>query len=162
MSSDTKHCLSARLGKMSSGCYPKRMAIAQQTYSRFIAGEIELNDIRPEQVNIFLNGTGPITASWHVRFNALLGTWIEPSSASGESPRLSGWMAPTTNRAARPASYFSPSIGLPRGIRRAKRLAAMHALAYFIGPHSPEHLEWCGQIRAIPENQTSQPAHDPS
>lgn len=44
-----------------------------KSFSRSIGGEIELNDIRPEQVNIFLNGTGPITASWHVRFNALLG-----------------------------------------------------------------------------------------
>ncbi|MBS4095471.1 MAG: tyrosine-type recombinase/integrase [Sulfuricella sp.] len=33
---------------------------------------------------------------------------------------------------------------------RNQRLAAIHSLAYFIGSHSPEHLEWCGQIRAIP------------
>jgi len=33
---------------------------------------------------------------------------------------------------------------------RNQRLAAIHSLAYFIGLHSPEHLQWCGQIRAIP------------
>lgn len=33
---------------------------------------------------------------------------------------------------------------------RNQRLAVLHALARFIGQHSPEHIEWCGQIRAIP------------
>ena len=33
---------------------------------------------------------------------------------------------------------------------RNQRLAAIHSLAQFIGLHSPEHLQWCGQIRAIP------------
>ncbi len=33
---------------------------------------------------------------------------------------------------------------------RNQRLAAIHALAHFIGQHSPEHIEWCGQLRAIP------------
>lgn len=33
---------------------------------------------------------------------------------------------------------------------RNQRLAVIHALARFIGQKSPEHLEWCGQIRAIP------------
>jgi site-specific recombinase XerD len=33
---------------------------------------------------------------------------------------------------------------------RNQRLAAIHALAYFIGLHSPEHVQWCGHIRAIP------------
>jgi site-specific recombinase XerD len=33
---------------------------------------------------------------------------------------------------------------------RNQRLAAIRALAHFIGRHSPAHLEWCGQIRAIP------------
>lgn len=38
---------------------------------------------------------------------------------------------------------------------RNQRLAAIRALAYFIGLYSPEHLEWCGQIRAIPFKRTS-------
>jgi len=33
---------------------------------------------------------------------------------------------------------------------RNQRLAAIHSLAQFIGLHSPEHLQWCGQVRAIP------------
>ncbi len=33
---------------------------------------------------------------------------------------------------------------------RNQRLAAIHSLAQFIGSYSPEHLQWCGQIRAIP------------
>jgi integrase/recombinase XerD len=33
---------------------------------------------------------------------------------------------------------------------RNQRLAAIHALAYFIGLNSPEHVEWCRQLRAVP------------
>ena len=33
---------------------------------------------------------------------------------------------------------------------RNQRLAAVYALARFIGEHSPEHVQWCGQLRAIP------------
>lgn len=33
---------------------------------------------------------------------------------------------------------------------RNQRLAAIHALARFIGAHSPEHLDWCTQLMAIP------------
>lgn len=33
---------------------------------------------------------------------------------------------------------------------RNQRLAAIHSLTQFIGLHSPEHLQWCGQIRTIP------------
>ena len=33
---------------------------------------------------------------------------------------------------------------------RNQRLAAIHALARFVGEHSPEHIAWCGQIRSIP------------
>jgi integrase/recombinase XerD len=33
---------------------------------------------------------------------------------------------------------------------RNQRLAALHAFARFVGQSSPEHLEWCGQICAIP------------
>ncbi|RJQ81289.1 MAG: integrase [Desulfobacteraceae bacterium] len=41
---------------------------------------------------------------------------------------------------------------------RNQRLAAIRSLAHFIGMHSPEHLEWCGQIRAIPFKKTTHPA----
>ena len=31
-----------------------------------------------------------------------------------------------------------------------QRLAAIHALAVFIGNRSPEHLAWCSEVRAVP------------
>jgi len=40
---------------------------------------------------------------------------------------------------------------------RNQRLAAIHALVRFIGQRSPEHLEWCGQLRSIPFKKTAQP-----
>jgi site-specific recombinase XerD len=33
---------------------------------------------------------------------------------------------------------------------RNQRLASIHALARFIGAHSPEHVEWSAQIRMVP------------
>jgi integrase/recombinase XerD len=33
---------------------------------------------------------------------------------------------------------------------RNQRLAVIHAFARFVGEHSPEHIEWSGQVRAIP------------
>lgn len=33
---------------------------------------------------------------------------------------------------------------------RNQRLAAIHALARFIGLHAPELIEWCGQVRLVP------------
>lgn len=38
---------------------------------------------------------------------------------------------------------------------RNQRLAALHALARFVGERSPEHIVWCGQIRAIPFKKTT-------
>jgi len=35
-------------------------------------------------------------------------------------------------------------------VTRNQRLSAIHALARFIGERSPEHLSWCGEIRAVP------------
>jgi integrase/recombinase XerD len=35
-------------------------------------------------------------------------------------------------------------------VTRNQRLSAIHALARFIGERSPEHLPWCGEIRAVP------------
>lgn len=40
---------------------------------------------------------------------------------------------------------------------RNQRLAALHALARFIGEHSPEHIAWCSEIRAIPFKKTARP-----
>ena len=38
---------------------------------------------------------------------------------------------------------------------RNQRLAALHALARFVGERSPEHIVWCGQIRSIPFKKTT-------
>jgi integrase/recombinase XerD len=40
---------------------------------------------------------------------------------------------------------------------RNQRLAAIRSLARFIGLHSPEHLEWSGQIRTIASKKVSRP-----
>jgi hypothetical protein len=39
---------------------------------------------------------------------------------------------------------------------RNQRLAAIHALARFVGEHSPEHIAWCSQIRLIPFKKSTQ------
>jgi site-specific recombinase XerD len=41
---------------------------------------------------------------------------------------------------------------------RNQRLAAIHALARFIGERSPEHLAWYAEIRALPFKKTQQPS----
>jgi integrase/recombinase XerD len=38
---------------------------------------------------------------------------------------------------------------------RNQRLAAVHSLAAFIGAHSPEHIQWCAQVRAVPFKKTT-------
>lgn len=38
---------------------------------------------------------------------------------------------------------------------RNQRLASIRALAHFIALHSPEHLEWCGQIFSVPFKKTT-------
>jgi len=40
---------------------------------------------------------------------------------------------------------------------RNQRLAAIHALARFIGERSPEHIAWLTEIRSIPFKKTSKP-----
>lgn len=40
---------------------------------------------------------------------------------------------------------------------RNQRLAAIHSLARFIGVHSPEHLQWCGEIHHIMSKKAARP-----
>lgn len=40
---------------------------------------------------------------------------------------------------------------------RNQRLGGLHALARFIGQNSPEHVEWCAQIRLIAFKKTTHP-----
>jgi len=44
---------------------------------------------------------------------------------------------------------------------RNQRLAAMHALARFISERSPEHIEWCGKIRAATALASARPLDAP-
>jgi site-specific recombinase XerD len=39
---------------------------------------------------------------------------------------------------------------------RNQRLAAIHALARFIGEHSPEHIAWSAQVRCVPYKKGTQ------
>ncbi|NTU62883.1 MAG: tyrosine-type recombinase/integrase [Chloroflexi bacterium] len=41
------------------------------------------------------------------------------------------------------------------GATRNLRLATIHSLAKFIGTHSPEHVAWCAELRAIPFRRTA-------
>jgi len=41
---------------------------------------------------------------------------------------------------------------------RNQRLAAIHALARFIGERNPEHMSWLAEIRSIPFKKTSKPS----
>lgn len=40
---------------------------------------------------------------------------------------------------------------------RNQRLAAIHSLARFIGLRSPEHLQWCGELKNIPVKKATRP-----
>ena len=40
---------------------------------------------------------------------------------------------------------------------RNQRLAGIHSLARFICLHSPEHVQWCGELKNIPVKKTSRP-----
>jgi site-specific recombinase XerD len=43
------------------------------------------------------------------------------------------------------------------GGTRNLRLGAIHSLAKFIGSHSPEHVAWCAEVRAVPFRKTTKP-----
>jgi integrase/recombinase XerD len=42
------------------------------------------------------------------------------------------------------------------GTTRNQRLAGIHAMARFIGAHSPQHLAWCAELRSVPYKKTTQ------
>ena len=53
---------------------------------------------------------------------------------------------------------FLSEVEVSRGCSiatRNQRLAAIHALARFVGAHSPEHIEWCTQLRCVPYKKTT-------
>jgi len=40
---------------------------------------------------------------------------------------------------------------------RNQRLGTIHSLAKFISMHSPQHIAWCAEVRAIPFKKTAKP-----
>jgi integrase/recombinase XerD len=40
-------------------------------FGRVIGADVDIADVRPDQVNAFLAGTGPITLNWHIKFSVL-------------------------------------------------------------------------------------------
>ena len=44
-----------------------------RAFCRFIGPDTTIADVSSDKVNVFLAGKGPLTASWHVRYNALRG-----------------------------------------------------------------------------------------
>jgi site-specific recombinase XerD len=55
---------------------------------------------------------------------------------------------------------FLDGLEEERGCRiatRNQRLAAIHALARFIGLHAPEWVDWCGQVCAVPFKKFPRP-----
>lgn len=44
-----------------------------KAFCKAMGEDTALQDVAPERVSAFLRGTGPLTASWHVKHNALLG-----------------------------------------------------------------------------------------
>jgi integrase/recombinase XerD len=40
-------------------------------FGRFVGADAEVADVRPDQVDAFLAGTGPITLSWHIKLSVL-------------------------------------------------------------------------------------------
>jgi site-specific recombinase XerD len=54
---------------------------------------------------------------------------------------------------------FLSDVEVSRGCSiatRNQRLAAIHAIARFVGEHSPEHIDWCAQLRCIPYKRMTQ------
>lgn len=41
------------------------------TFSRIIGDDVDIADVRPEQIAAFLKGTGPVTRSWHHKYGTL-------------------------------------------------------------------------------------------
>jgi integrase/recombinase XerD len=60
----------------------KTNAAYLRAFGRSIGEQADVADVRAEQVNAFLAGTGPITSGWFVRHNALLGFYRYATSRS--------------------------------------------------------------------------------
>jgi integrase/recombinase XerD len=151
-----------------------------KAFCRAMAPNIDIADVSAEKVNTFLVGKGPLTTSWYVRHNALLGfcryaisrglVATSPLPLADTLSLLIPFVAQQVHKQVDQISVIDVS---PDGVRlflrhleesrkctvatRNQRLAAIHSLARFVGLHSPEHIEWCGQLRAIPPKRAPRP-----
>lgn len=57
--------------RQSLGEQQKTNGRSLRAFGRFVGVEAKLADVRLEQVNSFLAGTGPITLTWHIKFSVL-------------------------------------------------------------------------------------------
>jgi site-specific recombinase XerD len=151
-----------------------------KAFCRAMAPNIDIADVSAEKVNTFLVGKGPLTTSWYVRHNALLGFYryaisrglvaTSPLPLADTLSLLIPFVAQQVHKQVDQISVIDVS---PDGVRlflrhleesrkctvatRNQRLAAIHSLARLVGLHSPEHIEWCGQLRAIPPKRAPRP-----
>lgn len=44
-----------------------------RAFGRAVGAAADVGDVRAEDVSTFLNGTGPVTSAWHIKYNALQG-----------------------------------------------------------------------------------------
>ncbi len=51
----------------------KTNASILRAFGKAIGADVPVGDVRPEQVEAFLAGAGPLTSAWHIRHSALLG-----------------------------------------------------------------------------------------
>jgi integrase len=91
-----------------------------RAFTRSVGEQSDVTDVRVEQVNAFLAGTGPITSGWFVRHNALLGFYRYAQSR--------GYVDDTPLPAVLPVrpGPFVPYIFSQQQLRRLVDAAAAH------------------------------------
>lgn len=57
--------------RRSLGWRPRSHGDSLGTFGRFIGKDVDIADVRVEQVNAFLTGRGPVTTSWHIKYGIL-------------------------------------------------------------------------------------------
>src|SRR5260370_4236212 len=83
-----------------------------KAFCRAMGANIDIADVSPEKVNIFLVGKGPLTTSWYVRHNALLGFYRYAIS------RVLVAMSPLPLAIPKQPPAFQPYIYSPVELRR--------------------------------------------
>jgi integrase/recombinase XerD len=91
-----------------------------RSFARSVGLQADIAEVRAEQVNAFLAGTGPVTSSWFVRHNALLGLY-----RYGQSRGYVGRVPLPAVLPARPVP-FVPYVFAHEELRRLVDAAAAH------------------------------------